>query len=150
MRIKIAKWSGHSIEAPKRATDGSAAWDLQSIDQVFLQPGERMLVHTGYAWEIPDGHCGLVLPRSGLAIKHGVTVVNAPGLIDSDYRGEVCVILINHGRDAWSADPGDRIAQMLVLRLADYWPALDVKAELNQTDRGAGGFGSTGVGNAPD
>ena len=91
---------------------------------------------------IPPGLCGLVLPRSGLAIKHGIACVNAPGLIDPNYRGEIGVILINHGSEPWSARAGDRIAQLLITAFAA--PALTVVDELPDSDRGAGGFGSSG------
>jgi len=107
-----------------------------------LAPGERALIGTGVAVAIPPGLCGLVLPRSGLAIKHGIACVNAPGLIDPNYRGEIGVILINHGSEPWSAQAGDRIAQLLVTAFAA--PALTVVDELPDSDRGAGGFGSSG------
>lgn len=97
---------------------------------------------TGVAVAIPPGMCGLVLPRSGLAIKHGISCVNAPGLIDPNYRGELKVILINHGAEPWSAEPGDRIAQLLLVAFAA--PTLSVVDALTDSDRGAGGFGSSG------
>lgn len=97
---------------------------------------------TGLAVAIPAGMCGLVLPRSGLAIKHGISCVNAPGLIDPNYRGELKVILINLGAEPWTAQPGDRIAQLLITPFAA--PTLSVVAELPGSDRGAGGFGSSG------
>ena len=104
--------------------------------------GGRASVRTGIALEIPPGHAGLVLPRSGLAARHGIACVNAPGLIDPNYRGEIGVILINHGSEPWSAQAGDRIAQLLVTPFAA--PALTVVDELPDSDRGAGGFGSSG------
>ncbi len=97
---------------------------------------------TGVAVAIPPGMCGLVLPRSGLAIKHGISCVNAPGLIDPNYRGELKVILINHGTEPWSAEPGDRIAQLLLVAFAA--PTVTVVDALEDSDRGAGGFGSSG------
>nr|WP_281272692.1 dUTP diphosphatase [Solirubrobacter pauli] len=127
---------------PGRGRDGDAAYDLACVEPVTLAPGERALVPTGVAVAIPPGMCGLVLPRSGLAIKHGISCVNAPGLIDPNYRGELKVILINHGAEPWSAEPGDRIAQLLLVAFAA--PALTVVDALTDSDRGAGGFGSSG------
>jgi dUTP pyrophosphatase len=100
------------------------------------------MVPTGVAVAIPPGMCGLVLPRSGLAIKHGIACVNAPGLIDPNYRGELKVILINHGDESWSAEAGDRIAQLLLVAFAA--PELTVVDALPDSERGAGGFGSSG------
>ena len=100
------------------------------------------MVPTGLAVAIPPGLCGLVLPRSGLAVKHGISCVNAPGLIDPNYRGELKVILINHGDEPWSADAGDRIAQLLLVAFAA--PELTVVDALPDSERGAGGFGSSG------
>ena len=108
----------------------------------MLAPGERRMVPTGIAVALPAGVCGLVLPRSGLAARHGIGVVNGPGLIDPDYRGEVQVVLINHGSEAFSAAAGDRIAQLLLVPFAS--PAVEVVSELSETERGTGGFGSSG------
>jgi len=112
------------------------------VEPFTLAPGERRLIGTGVAVAIPAGMCGLVLPRSGLAIKHGIGCVNAPGLIDPNYRGEIGVILINHGSEPFSATAGDRIAQLLITAFAA--PDLVVVDELPDSDRGAGGFGSSG------
>ena len=112
------------------------------MEPFTLAPGERRLIGTGDAVAIPPGLCGLVLPRSGLAIKHGIGCVNAPGLIDPNYRGEIGVILINHGAEPWSAEAGDRIAQLLVTAFAA--PELVAVDALPDSDRGAGGFGSSG------
>lgn len=137
---------GEGIELPGYATHGSAGMDVRAAppegEPIILQPGERAMVPTGVAVAIPPGMCGLVLPRSGLAIKHGIACVNAPGLIDPNYRGELKVILINHGAEPWSAEPGDRIAQLLLVAFAA--PALSVVDALTDSDRGAGGFGSSG------
>ena len=128
---------------PTRAHEGDAGLDLYSAESARLEPGERASVGTGIAVAIPPGHAGLVLPRSGLAARHGISVVNAPGLIDSGYRGEVRVLLLNTDRaDAFQVEVGDRIAQLLVTPYA----AGEVveTTDLDQTVRGAGGFGSSG------
>jgi dUTP pyrophosphatase len=128
---------------PSRAHDGDAGYDLHAAEAAVLAPGERAGVGTGIAVAIPEGHAGLVLPRSGLAARHGISVVNAPGLIDAGYRGEVRVLLLNTDREApFEIAPGDRIAQLVVVRVETPEPLeLD---ELEETARGAAGFGSTG------
>jgi dUTP pyrophosphatase len=129
---------------PIATRDGDAGRDLVAIEEVVLIPRETALVRTGIALELPIGMCALVVPRSGLAVRYGVTVLNAPGLIDSGYRGEVKVALINHGHEAYRVRPGDRIAQ-LVLMLAALTPFHEVEAgALQSSDRGEQGFGSTG------
>jgi dUTP pyrophosphatase len=128
---------------PARAHDGDAGYDLHALEPALLEPGERASVGTGIALAIPDGHAGLVLPRSGLAARHGVALVNAPGLIDAGYRGEVRVLLLNTDRErAFEVAAGDRIAQLLVVRVEG--PRLEEAVELDDTGRGEGGFGSTG------
>jgi dUTP pyrophosphatase len=128
---------------PTRAHDGDAGLDLYAADAMTISPGERAKVATGIAVEIPDGYAGLVLPRSGLAARHGIALVNAPGLIDSGYRGEVSVLLLNTDRaEPFMVSPGDRIAQLLLIPVADAEP-VEV-SEVATTARGAGGFGSTG------
>lgn len=128
---------------PVRAHEGDAAFDLCADEEVVLQPGCRAVVATGIALALPVGTGGLVLPRSGLAARHGITVVNAPGLIDSGYRGEVKVVLLNTDREeTFAVGKGDRIAQLLVFALAG--AALVAVSTLDETARGAGGFGSTG------
>ena len=112
------------------------------MEPFTLAPGERAMIGTGVAVAIPPGLCGLVLPRSGLAIKHGIACVNAPGLIDPNYRGELRVILINHGHEVFEAAAGDRIAQLLITAFAA--PELSVVDTLPGSDRGTGGFGSSG------
>ncbi len=127
---------------PERAYAGDAGLDLAACEPVRLGPGERAVVPTGLAVAIPDGYAGFVQPRSGLAAKHGITVVNAPGLIDSGYRGEIKVVLLNtDAREAFSAEPGDRIAQLVVLPAPPVEP-VEV-AELPESERGARGFGSS-------
>jgi dUTP pyrophosphatase len=117
--------------------------DLAASVAVDIAPGERVLVPTGIAVAIPEGFAGFVLPRSGLAINHGVTVINSPGLIDSGYRGELKVGLINHGDAPFVIAVGDRIAQLVILAVVS--PEFVEVEELDSTSRGAGGFGSTGM-----
>lgn len=128
---------------PTRAHDGDAGLDLYASEAATLGPGERASVGTGVAVEIPEGHAGLVLPRSGLAARHGIALVNAPGLIDAGYRGEIRVLLLNTDRRApFAIGPGDRIAQLLVTPFATLAP---IEApELATSRRAEGGFGSTG------
>jgi dUTP pyrophosphatase len=129
---------------PVRAHDGDAGYDLHAAEPARLSPGERASVGTGIAVAIPEGHAGLVLPRSGLAARYGISVVNAPGLIDAGYRGELRVLLLNTDREqAFEVAPGDRIAQLVLVRVED--PRLEETRELDDTRRGLGGFGSTGV-----
>jgi len=128
---------------PSRAYEGDAGLDLCAAHAVRLEPGERASVGTGIAVAIPEGHAGLVLPRSGLARRHGIALVNAPGLIDSGYRGEVAVLLLNTDREeAFELEPGERIAQLLIVAFA----ALEVAevAELSPSERSERGFGSSG------
>ena len=135
---------GAGLPLPAYETAGAAGLDLRAaIDApVTLQAGARDLVPTGLVFELPDGHEGQVRPRSGLAARHGVTVLNTPGTIDSDYRGEVKVILVNLGCEPFVIEPGSRIAQFVVAPVTR--AALVEASELTDSDRGAGGFGSTG------
>jgi dUTP pyrophosphatase len=128
---------------PARAHDGDAGLDLHAAEPARLAPGERASVGTGVAVEIPSGHAGLVLPRSGLAARDGIALVNSPGLIDSGYRGEVRVLLLNTDRRrSFEIEPGDRIAQLVVAPIA---AAVPVEAtSLGASSRGNGGFGSSG------
>jgi dUTP pyrophosphatase len=128
--------------APERSRPGDAGLDLRAVERADLAPGERALVPTGIAIALPPGHAGLVTPRSGLAHRHGISVVNAPGLVDPNYRGELKVILVNHGADAVRIEPGDRIAQLLIVPFAA--PPVTVVDALDETDRGTAGFGSSG------
>jgi dUTP pyrophosphatase len=129
---------------PARTRTGDAGYDLSCLDAFSLSPGERAMVPTGVAVAIPPGMCGLVLPRSGLAIKHGISCVNAPGLVDPNYRGELRVILINHGTEVFEAAAGDRIAQLLIVPFASPVPVVVDELPDGGDDRGAGGFGSSG------
>jgi len=136
------------LELPAYATAQSAGMDLLAAvpGEVTLQPGERRLIPTGLAIALPAGYEAQVRPRSGLAMKHGVTVLNAPGTVDADYRGEVGVVLINLGQDPFTVERGMRIAQMVVAAYGQVaWRPSD---DLEQSERGAGGFGSTGLGTA--
>jgi dUTP pyrophosphatase len=128
---------------PTRAHDGDAGLDLYANEAATLGPGERASIRTGVAVEIPDGHAGLVLPRSGLAARHGIALVNAPGLIDAGYRGEIRVLLLNTDRSGrFEIVPGDRIAQLVIAPFAELDPI--EAAELAETARADGGFGSSG------
>jgi len=130
------------LELPAYATDGAAGMDVLAAEDVELVPGARHAVATGLAVAIPPGFEIQVRPRSGLALKHGISVPNTPGTIDSDYRGELKVILINHGSDTFEVRRGDRIAQLVIAPVTRAsWLPVD---ELDDTARGEGGFGSTG------
>lgn len=138
---------------PGYATSGAAGLDLSAaLDRpLVIHPGERVAIPTGLSLELPAAHEGQVRPRSGLALRHGVTVLNAPGTIDEDFRGEVRVLLINLGASPHVVHPGDRIAQLIVapIRRVEV-SVLSEERELSPTDRGSGGFGSTGVGRRSD
>jgi dUTP pyrophosphatase len=128
---------------PTRAHEGDAGLDLCASERATIGPGERASVGTGIAVEIPESHAGLVLPRSGLAARHGIALVNAPGLIDSGYRGELRILLLNTDREeAFEISPGDRIAQLLITPFASVEPI--ATAKLATSARGANGFGSSG------
>lgn len=133
---------GGGLPLPAYATQGAAGMDVVSAEDVTIAPGERHAVATGLALAIPQGYEIQVRPRSGLALKHGITVPNTPGTIDSDYRGELKVILINLGDEPFAIARGDRIAQLVLAPVVQAaWDEVD---ELDATDRGEGGFGSTG------
>ena len=133
---------GQGLELPAYATSGAAGLDLRAAEAVVLKPSARYLMPTGIAIALPLGHEAQVRPRSGLAVKHGVTVLNAPGTIDEDYRGEIKVPLINHGTDDFIIKRGDRIAQLIIARVSK--ARLVEVLTLDETPRGAGGFGSSG------
>ena len=139
--LKIKKLSEDAI-IPFYAHPGDAGLDLFSVEEVTIEPGKRKLVATGISIELPKNTEAQVRPRSGLALKYGVTVLNSPGTIDEGYRGEIKVILINHGEEAFKINKGDKIAQMVIM------PVLTVGIEeveiLNDSERGEGGFGATG------
>ena len=136
------------LEPPAYATDGDAGADLRTAVDLVLEPGERVLVPTGVAMALPPGYVGLVHPRSGLAARHGLTIVNAPGTVDAGYRGEIKVCLLNTDRqDAVRLSRGDRIAQLVIQRVER--AAFAVVDQLPDSARGTGGFGSTGGFGAP-
>jgi dUTP pyrophosphatase len=142
MDIQIVNRSNNPL--PEFATVDSAGMDLRAHLEapVTLEPGERRLIPTGLHIALPQGLEAQVRPRSGLAYKHGITVLNSPGTIDADYRGDVGVILINHGQEAFEVAPGDRIAQLVVARYERFdWTPVE---SLDETVRGAGGFGHSG------
>ncbi|HOK19045.1 MAG TPA: dUTP diphosphatase [Thermosynergistes sp.] len=142
--VKIArKREALSCKLPSYATFGASGVDLRAAEEVTINPGEWVSVGTGLYIELPPGYEGQVRPRSGLALRWGGTVLNAPGTVDSDYRGEVRVILINHGKDPFHIEVGDRIAQLVIAPVAR--GELQVADELSSTERGKGGFGSTGL-----
>jgi dUTP diphosphatase len=142
MKLRFARLAEDAV-LPTRAHEGDAGLDLYALEAAHLGPGERWNVRTGVAVEIPEGHAGLVLPRSGLAREHGIALVNSPGLIDSGYRGEIAVLLLNTDpAEVYRVSPGDRIAQLVVVPVPAAEP---VEAEaLAETARGDGGFGSSG------
>ncbi len=130
---------------PERAHAGDAGYDLRSVEEVEMLPGDRALVRTGVSVAIPQGYAGLVLPRSGLAVRHGISLVNAPGLIDSGYRGEILVPLINHDREeAFRIEVGMRIAQLVLVRAGEAAFVEVEGLEAGTDGRGEGGFGSSG------
>jgi dUTP pyrophosphatase len=133
---------GAGLPLPAYATSGAAGMDVVSAEDVVIAPAARHAVATGFAMAIPQGYEIQVRPRSGLALKHGITVPNTPGTIDSDYRGELKVILINLGTEPFAVQRGDRVAQLVLAPVVQ--AAWDEVAELDATERGAGGFGSTG------
>jgi len=146
MRVRIQRLAAaRDLPLPSPASPGSSGFDLRAAlpETAVLGPGERLLVPTGLVLEIPSGWEGQVRPRSGLALRHGIGVVNAPGTIDSDYRGELAVILINLGTAPFPIQRGDRIAQLVIAPVARIeWEEAE---SLGESERGAGGFGSSGV-----
>jgi dUTP pyrophosphatase len=142
MTLRVRRLDERAL-LPTRAHDHDAGLDLYALEEIELGPGQRGSVRTGIALEIPEGQAGLVLPRSGLAARHGIALVNAPGLIDSGYRGELRVLLLNTDREAaFRASPGDRIAQLVLVAVASS-EVVEVQ-ELALSERGSGGFGSSG------
>ena len=144
IKIQIKKLS-NSISNPKYETSGSSGMDIAAYieDDMIIHPGEKSLVPTGFSIAIPRGYEIQIRPRSGLAAKKNITVLNTPGTIDADYRGEIKVILINHGKEKFIIENGDRIAQMVVCPVIQ--AELEGATELPNTERGSGGFGSTGT-----
>ncbi len=144
MRVMLQRLAnGEGLPLPAKTSDGAAGYDLRAAEAVVVPLGARVLVPTGFAIALPEGWEGQVRPRSGLALHHGVTVLNAPGTVDCDYRGEVGVVLINHGDAAFSVARGDRIAQLVLAPVATV--TLEETDILPPETRNMGGFGSTGV-----
>ncbi|MEX2275942.1 MAG: dUTP diphosphatase [Actinomycetota bacterium] len=140
LRFKKVDRRGHT---PTQARASDAGLDLEATEDHLIEPGERTLIGTGLAVEIPPNHAGLVLPRSGLATRHGLTLINAPGLIDAGYRGEVRIAVVNHDRsEPVKIGRGDRVAQLVVVALPSVEPVL--VDELSDSERGTEGFGSSG------
>ena len=141
--VRIINRGRHPL--PHYATDHSAGMDLRANLEapIILAPGQRALIPTGLYLELPEGTEAQVRPRSGLAFKHGITVLNSPGTIDADYRGEVGVLLINHGQEPFTVNDGDRVAQLVVARYVRV--SFEEVPDLRATERGAGGFGHTGT-----
>jgi dUTP pyrophosphatase len=142
VKVRRVGERGPPLDLPRYMTPGAAGLDLCADQAVELGPGERHLVPTGLALEIPPGYEGQVRPRSGLAARHGVGMVNAPGTVDADYRGEVGVLLVNWGSSPVAIARGDRIAQLVIAPVVQ--AKLELVVQLGKTDRGGGGFGSTG------
>ncbi len=142
IELKLKKLSPLAL-IPQYQTSQSAGFDLHSIEDIVLLPGERKLISTGLSFEIPQGYEIQIRPRSGLAYKHGISVLNSPGTIDSDYRGEIKVLLINYSDEEFEIKLGDRIAQAIIQKVIQA-QFIEVDS-LNNTERGDGGFGSTGV-----
>ncbi|HEX4338108.1 MAG TPA: dUTP diphosphatase [Polyangiaceae bacterium] len=143
--LQVRRVGDVEVPLPRYQTAGSAGMDLCAAlkTPVVLAPGDRAFIPTGIAIALPSGHEGQVRPRSGLALRHGIGIVNAPGTVDEDYRGELGVVLVNHGREPYTVEPLARIAQLVVARVA-YVDVVAVET-LDETTRGAGGYGSTGV-----
>ena len=141
IKVKLLR---DGANVPEFMSEGAAGADLRAClnERIVLEPGERVLVSTGIEIEIPGGYEGEVRPRSGLAVRHGISLVNSPGTIDSDYRGEVKIIMINHGDRPFEINHGDRIAQLLINKVER--PIFEIVDELTDTERAEGGFGSSG------
>lgn len=145
MKLKYVTFRNEDIQPPTYATSMSAGLDLRASlpDNLVLNHGERKLVKTNFGVEIPEGYAGFIVPRSGLANQYGLSIVNTPGIIDADYRGEIHVNLINHGPTPITIHPGDRIAQLLIVQCPQV--ELEKVSSLSVTERSIGGHGSTGV-----
>ncbi|PHR57202.1 MAG: dUTP diphosphatase [Robiginitomaculum sp.] len=146
LKIELKKLDNFTdLALPAYETDLAAGVDMRAAihETIELAPRSRMLVPTGLAMALPAGYEAQIRPRSGLAYKHGITVVNSPGTIDADYRGEVKILLINHGEDSFTIERGDRIAQMVIAPVTQ--ANFEVVETLSETQRGSGGYGSTGV-----
>lgn len=145
MQIRIKRTGLIEVPIPRYQTPGSAGFDLCAAIEapILLRNTDRKLIPTGLIFEIPEGYEGQIRPRSGLALKHGISIVNTPGTLDSDFRGELCIILINHGLYAYTIQPLHRIAQMVITKVEQ--AEFELVETLSDTERGTGGCGSTGV-----
>ncbi len=143
--LRVQKVGPIEVPLPAYQTERAAGLDLCAAiaESKWIEPGMRALIPTGLAFAIPDGYEGQVRPRSGLALKHGISIVNTPGTIDSDYRGMVQILLINHGQEPFLVEPLSRVAQLVVCPVVQ--AELELVSSLDETTRGAGGYGSTGV-----
>lgn len=143
-KLRLRRVGAVQVPLPAYQTPGSAGLDLCAAvpETMRIAAGERRLIPTGLVFEIPEGYEGQVRPRSGLALKHGISIVNAPGTIDSDFRGEVGIVLINHGQEPFAVEPLSRIAQIVIARVEQV--VIEEVESLTETSRGAGGYGSTG------
>ncbi len=144
MKMKVTRLK-HNKHLPEYKTEGASGMDLYAATEkpITIKPLERILVPTGIKIEIPSGYEAQIRPRSGLSVKHGITLINAVGTVDSDYRGEVCVGLVNISNEEYTINPDDRIAQMIIAKVEK--AQIEVTAELSDSARGGGGFGSTGM-----
>lgn len=145
MKVEIKRLDGNDLDLPHYETSKSAGMDLKAciVENIVIKPGERKLIKTGISIALPENYEAQIRPRSGLALKNGITVLNTPGTIDADYRGEIGVILVNFGSEDFIVERGMRIAQMVISPIIQV-EFIEVK-ELDETKRGSGGFGSTGV-----
>ena len=145
VRLRVARVGDVEVPLPEYQTSGAAGMDLRAAlaETVTIPPGERRFLKTGLSLAIPEGFEGQVRPRSGLALRHGIGIVNSPGTIDADYRGEIGIVLVNHGNEPFVVEPLARIAQLVIAPVAR--AELTLVASLDETERGAGGYGSTGL-----
>ena len=145
MKLRVARVGEVRVPLPSYQTPGSAGLDLCAAlrEPVVLEPGQRRLIPTGLSIAVPDGHEGQVRPRSGWALQAGIGIVNSPGTIDQDFRGEVGIVLVNHGQEPFTIEPLARIAQLVIAPVARV--EVELSEQLDETERGAGGYGSTGT-----
>lgn len=143
MKMRIKKTSKYAKSAPRYSSEEAAGMDLYATESAFLMPGAEKIIDAGWAFEIPKGHFGLMGPRSGLAVKRGIIVKNAPAIIDSDFRGSLQICLKNIGEYSYTVDEGERIAQMAIVPFVQV-EIEETEEDLSETSRGEGGYGSTG------
>ena len=141
INIKIKRLNENAI-LPEKQHDSDAGYDLHSIEEIILKPNKIYKVRTGIAIQIPNNYAGLVLPRSGLSSKYGISLINTPGLIDSGYRGELLIPLINHSSNEYTINKTERVAQLILLEIPEV--KIEVTSDLDESDRNSKGFGSTG------